>query len=98
MNDKEIKNLLSKDKSLPPSPVNEWSQIQSRVGKQQENFFSSFKLQMSAAICFTVLLITFISVNDKESPISDIEKRSLVEFILEDNYIYDNQDLYSWVD
>lgn len=98
MNDNEIKKLLDQDRSVPEAPVNEWNQIHSKIKAKPESIFNFFKMQSTiAVVCGVLILITIIRFNSTAS-ITESQREELTDFILEDSYLADGQDLYSWIE
>jgi len=98
MNDNEIKKLLDEDRSIPEAPVNEWNQIHSKIKTKPESIFSFFKMQSTIAIACGVLILLTITRFNSEAPITESQRVELTDFILEDSYLAESQDLYSWIE
>lgn len=98
MNDNKIKKLLDQDRSVPKAPGNEWSQIHSKIKNKPDSIFSFFKMQSAVAVaCGVLILITIIRFNSP-APITESHTDELTDFILEDSYLAESEDLYSWIE
>jgi hypothetical protein len=98
MNDNEIKRLLDEDRSVPEAPVNEWNQIHSKIRTKHESIFSFFKMQSTIAIACGVLIVLTIIRFNSQALVTESQRDELTDFILEDSYLAESQDLYSWIE
>ena len=99
MNDNEIKKILEKDKVIPKPPKNEWSNILNKIDERKQSFLGNlFSFQALSATLGALVLVTIsLSYLNNNSSLT-LNEKNAIEFLMEDSYLSQNQDSYSWVD